>query len=437
MTPQGTVFYHFYRAVAAISAPLVWYRVSRKLARQGVPADRRRERLGHATRPRPDGRLIWFHAASVGESLSVLALARRMVENDEATSVLITSGTAASAEILEARMPPGCVHQFAPLDRRDALKRFLAHWCPDAAIFVESELWPQMLVMAHAAGVPLALVNARMSAASLKNWNRFDATARYLLGLFTIIRTQDQRTLEGVLNLGADPERVALGPNLKAMSDPLPVNEHDYREVEDAYSGVVWVAASTHPGEEEKIIDAHVRLSDMVRGARLILVPRHTERAGEISRLVEARGLTWRRRSRDRDPDAAEVYIADTFGEMGLWYQLAPVVFLGGSFGRAGGHNPYEPAQMNCALLSGRRVANFTDVYEVFTEAGAVRMVKNAKELASAVALLLTDLEEQRAQKSVAMSLARSQLAELDDLAIHLDNVLMTARASNQKAVQQ
>jgi len=426
MRPQGTVFFQFYRVVAAVSAPLVWYRVSRKLARHGVSAARRRERLGHATLPRPEGRLIWFHAASVGESLSVLALARRMAERDERTEVLITSGTASSAEILEKRMPPGCRHQFAPLDRRDALRRFLAHWRPNAAIFVESEIWPQMLVAAHKAGVPLALVNARMSASSLKNWQRFDETARYLLGLFTMIRTQDQRTLDGLLELGADPDRLALGPNLKAMSDPLPVDEAAYAEIETSYSGLVWVAASTHPGEEEKIVDAQRRLSEMVPGARLILVPRHPERAGEIADMIDRKGLSCARRSQTRDPEGAEVYVADTLGEMGLWYQLSSVVFMGGSLGRAGGHNPYEPAQMNCALISGRRVANFADTYAAFEEAGAVRLVKNAKELAAAVALLLTDLEEQRAQQSVAMSLARSQMEELDGLAEALEARLLS-----------
>ena len=424
MTPQGTAFYQFYRGIAAVTAPLVWLRVSRKLARHGVSPKRRRERLGHATLPRPEGRLIWFHAASVGESLSVLALARRMVERGENTSVLITSGTASSAEILAKRMPEGCFHQFAPLDRRDALKRFLAHWRPDAAIFVESELWPQMLVMAHKTGVPLALVNARMSASSLKNWKRFDSTARYLLGLFTVIRTQDRRTQEGLEELGADPSRVARGPNLKAMSDPLPVDERAYAEIENAFSGLIWVAASTHPGEEEKVIDAQIQVADMVRGARLILVPRHPERAAEIAAMIERKGLTCVRRSQKRDPGAADVYMADTLGEMGLWYELSPVVFLGGSLGRAGGHNPYEPAQMNCALLSGKRVANFADVYVAFEEAGAVRLVKNSKELASEVALLLTDLEEQRGQKSVAMSLAKSQLAELDGFAEELDRLL-------------
>ena len=426
MRPQGTVFYQFYRGVAAIAAPFVWYRVSRKLAREGVPPDRRRERLGHATQARPEGQLIWFHAASVGESVSVLALARRMIEKDDATEVLITSGTASSAEILAQRMPPGCRHQFAPLDRADALRRFLAHWRPDASILVESELWPQMLVAAHKAGVPLALVNARMSNASLKNWARFDATARYLLGLFRLIRTQDQRTMDGLLDLGADPTTTALGPNLKAMSDPLPVDERAYHEVEDAYSGMLWVAASTHPGEEEKVIDAHLRVMEAVRSARLILVPRHPDRAADIAAMVERKGLSVARRSLSRDPGDADVYIADTLGEMGLWYQLAPVVFMGGSFGKAGGHNPYEPAQMNTALISGRRVANFADVYDAFNEAGAVRIVKNAKELAGAVTILLTDLEEQRAQKSVAAALAQSRLAELDDLTDLLVQRLLT-----------
>lgn len=425
--PQGTVFYHFYRGVAALTAPLVWRSVSRKLMRQGVPEARARERLGHATLPRPSGPLAWFHAASVGESLSVLTLAQMMRDLLPGLHVLITSGTASSAEILAKRMPEGMVHQFAPLDRPDALRRFLDHWHPDAGIFVESELWPQMLVEAQQAGVPLALVNARMSRASLKNWKRFDHTARYLLGLFRVIRTQDRATLDGLLDIGADPAQVALGPNLKATAHPLPVDAEELARMRAAFPGPLWLAASTHEGEEKQVIRAHLMALKSQPDLRLILVPRHPDRAEGIAGLLRDAGLTVAQRSAGDDPGAAQVYLADTYGEMGLWYGLSDLVFLGGSLGDAGGHNPYEPAQSGCAILTGPRLANFADVYAAFETAQAVEKVRDGKALGKAVTRLIATPDLRRAMGDAAATLAGSTGREMADLAqLLVDQTLNT-----------
>ncbi|EAQ01775.1 3-deoxy-D-manno-octulosonic acid transferase [Pseudooceanicola batsensis HTCC2597] len=423
--PQGTVFYQFYRGIAALTAPLVWRRVSRKLARHGVSAPRRRERLGEATLPRPEGPLIWFHAASVGESLSVLTLASRLQALQPGSHVLITSGTASSAEILGKRMPEDFIHQFAPLDQRAALRRFLDHWRPDAGIFVESEIWPQMLAEAHGAGVPLALVNARMSRASLKNWARFDQTARYLLGLFRVIRTQDRATLEGLLGIGADPSVTALGPNLKSVALPLPVDPQEVRRLGARLPAQRWLAASTHPGEERIVLEAHRQAREALPDLGLILAPRHPERAGAIAEEVRAAGLTLARRSLGEDPASAEVYLADTLGEMGLWYDLCPVVFLGGSFVSAGGHNPFEPAQAGCAVITGPRHANFADVYRDFTDRRAVEIVPRPKGLGGTVVRMLREPAAVAAQSEAAARLVSTQDDAVDALAALLAEKLL------------
>lgn len=417
MQPQGTVFYHFYRGVAALTAPIVWRQVSRKLARAGVTPNRQRERLGHATLPRPDGPLAWFHAASVGESLSVLTLAQQMQALRPGLKVLITSGTASSAEILAKRLPVDMIHQFAPLDQRPALSRFLGHWRPDAAIFVESEIWPQMLVEAQGAGVPLALVNARMSKGTLKSWQRFDHTARYLLGLFQLIRTQDRATLDGLLTIGADPAQVALGPNLKAVAAPLPVDKNELARLRQALAGPVWLAASTHEGEEKHVIKA-LKTARLKRpDLRLILAPRHPDRAERIADQIRSAGLSVARRSAGAPPDQCDVYLADSYGEMGLWYALSQIVFLGGSLGNAGGHNPYEPAQAGCTILVGPRLANFADVYAAFETKKAVIKIKDAKSLGRAVAKLSADPELAKRTGLNAQTLAENSGQEIQDLA--------------------
>ena len=254
----------------------------RKLRRAGVPVHRAHEKLGHATEPREQGvPLIWFHAASVGESLSVLALIIRMGLALPDAQFLITSGTATSADLVAKRLPPRTVHQFAPLDAPGPLKRFLHHWRPTAAIFVESELWPQMLRRTYESGAKLALVNARLSAKSQERWQKNPALATYLFEVFSLILTQNDSMAEAMVAMHAPPERVARGINLKSMSDPLPVDEDALFEARAALGHrPVWVASSTHEGEEETVLKAHRTLLKTHPDLHLILAPRHPARGG-------------------------------------------------------------------------------------------------------------------------------------------------------------
>jgi 3-deoxy-D-manno-octulosonic-acid transferase len=424
--PRPTLVYRLYVAISALLAPLAFRRISKKLAAQDVPAPRIRERLGRATMPRPDGPLIWFHAASVGESLSVLTLIARLGTLQPDLSFLITSGTATSAKLIAQRLPPRSVHQFAPLDARAPLNRFLTHWHPDGAVFVESELWPQMLIRTKATGIPMVLLNARLSEKSVRTWHKLPATAAFLLGQFDRILTQNRTTADNLVALGADPACVAVGENLKATSAPLPVDPAAL-EAMQAQIGrrPVWVASSTHAGEEEIVLDAHKLLLASHPDLCLILVPRHPERADTVNALIIQAGLRFAKRSAEAPlaPDS-QVYLADTLGETGLWYTLCPLVFLGGSLLPIGGHNPFEVAQAGGAVVSGPHVTNFAETFEALQEAGAVRIVNDSTELALVMKTLLDAPGELDAMRTAVTGFVTAQSDRLDTVATNLSRDL-------------
>ncbi|WP_306155598.1 3-deoxy-D-manno-octulosonic acid transferase [Roseovarius sp. MMSF_3281] len=413
-----------YGVAANLIAPLAYRRVRAKLAAQGTPAARVRERLGRATLARPEGRLLWFHAASVGESLSVLHLIEEMGRQHPDLSFLITSGTATSAQIVGNRLPPRTQHQFAPLDSRRAVARFLDHWRPEAGVFVESELWPNMLRGAKAHGLPLALVNARISDNSARNWKRLAKTAHHLLGHFTLIHCQDTRTARHFHEIGIT--HAAPGVNLKSLSGALPHDTGELTRLQDLIGPrPLWLAASTHPGEDEVMIEAHKTLLKDHPEALLILVPRHPERADKIEAQLSEAGLDTARRSTGMPLEAkTQTYLADTLGEMGLWYALAPITCLCGSFTPVGGHNPYEPAHAGSALLHGPLYANFSETYADLATQGAATEVTDATALAQALHHLLTDAQALDTARDQSRAFAAAQADALHDVAETLSKAL-------------
>lgn len=413
-----------YSAAANLIAPLAYRRVAAKLDAHGTDPARFRERMGHATAPRPEGPLIWFHAASVGESLSVLRLIEHMGAANPGWQFLMTSGTATSAEIVGRRLPPRCTHQFAPLDARRAMRRFLDHWRPTAAIFVESELWPQMLQMTRAAGIPLALLNARISDRSARNWKRFPKTSRHLMGHFNVIHTQDARTTAHLHDLGLS--HAYTGQNLKSVAGPLPFDRAERDRLEAAIGPrPLWVASSTHPGEDEVMIAAHKALLGAHPDLLLILVPRHPERAPAIEALISDANLTSSRRATGGQIGGdTEVYLADTLGETGLWYDLSPITCLCGSFTPVGGHNPYEPAYAGSVVLHGPLYANFAQTYADFDTNGGAHQVAGHDELSNEINALIGDpdvLDDMRA-KSRAFAAAQDDM--LEDITVTLTAAL-------------
>ncbi len=381
-----------------------------------MPTQRQHERLGHPSQSRPNGRLIWFHAASVGESLSVLSLIHKLGVRLPDAEFLITSGTPTSAALIAKRLPPRTRHQYPPLDTAGPVKRFLNHWKPDAGIFVESEIWPQLIVESANRGTPLALLNARLSEKSVAGWKKRSATAQFILASFQLFLTQNDKTAANLIAMGAQPERVHPGTNLKAMSDPLPVDQKTLTEIR-AQIGErpVWIASSTHAGEEETVLAAHKRLLQDRPDLLLLLIPRHPERRAEVAGLVSETDLTHALRSAEQQiTDKTQVYVADTLGETGTWYALCPIVFLGGSLKQIGGHNPFEPAQAGAAVLTGPGYFNFSETFAPLKTSGGAAEVETAEDLARAVDHWLSDKSALGTARNSAKTYVETQHSSLD-----------------------
>jgi 3-deoxy-D-manno-octulosonic-acid transferase len=373
------------------------------------------ERMGEASLPRPPGQLAWFHAASVGEAASLLEMLRRLTQARRGLSCLVTTGTVTSAQFLADRLPENCIHQYAPVDVLPWVKRFLDHWRPDVAVWTESELWPAMLHETHARGIPMLLINARISARSFRRWRSTGGLARTLLGRFERILAQDDLAGEQLLLLGADPDRLTVEGTLKEGAAPLPYDEAERVRIARALSGrPVWLAASTHPGEEEMVIGAHNAARRALPMLALILAPRHPARGDALAGMLRSRGLTVAQRSRSEPIGAdTDVYLADTLGEMGLWYRIAAVSFVGGSLVDVGGHNPFEPALLGSAILFGPHVRNFADGYRRLSDADAAVLVRSEAELAEA--LVATMAPDRAAAMAAAGWAACSEGAEVTD----------------------
>jgi 3-deoxy-D-manno-octulosonic-acid transferase len=347
------------------------------------------ERMGRPGAPRPPGRLVWLHGASVGESLSLEPLIERFVQRD--IEVLVTSGTASSAKILRERLPAGAVHQFLPLDAPRFVERFLDYWRPDMALFAESELWPNIVRAIHARGTPFALVNARMSQQSAARWRSAGGVGGQLFGMIDLCLAQSPEDAARFLGLGAPRVRVA--GNLKFDVPPPPAEASKLAEFSGALGArPVWAAVSTHPGEEEIVLSAHAEISAKTPGLMTIVAPRHPERGADVSRLAQDRGLRVARRSQGEAPArGVDIYVADTIGELGLYFRTAGLVFMGKSLAVGGGQNPIEPAKLGCAILHGPDVANFAEAYSELNAAKAAARVQDAQGLARAAQFLLAE----------------------------------------------
>jgi 3-deoxy-D-manno-octulosonic-acid transferase len=385
-----------WRWAAAALAPLLPLHLRRRAARGKEDAARIAERYGHGA-ARPPGRLLWLHAASVGETLSVLPLIAALAARDPALRFLVTTGTVTSAGLLAQRLPgalaPRVAHRFVPLDVPRWVARFLAGWRPDAAVFVESELWPNLVAAAAARGIPLALVNARISDRSARWWRRAPGLARQVLSAFRLVLAQTEADAARLRALGA--AGATCPGNLKYAAAPLPADPAELARLSALLAGrTAWVAASTHPGEEALALEAQRRLADAqpdLPGLLAIIVPRHPERGAAVAAL--AGDLPVARRAAGQDPaPGTAVLVADTLGELGLWYRLARVAFVGGSLVPHGGQNPLEPARLGCPVVTGPHTWNFAEILDRLETAGGVARLAEGPDPAGALAEALADM---------------------------------------------
>ena len=375
-----------WRLATRLLTPVAPLLLRQRAARGKEDWTRFNERLGIAGLPRPAGRLIWLHGASVGESLSALPLIEKLKQHG---TVLVTSGTVTSAAMMSQRLPRGALHQYVPLDMPGAVARFLDHWKPDAGLFIESDLWPNLILAARARSVKLALVNARISAGSAERWMWARRSVRILLSAFDMVLAQDEEIAQRFRGLGA--RNVEVVGSLKADAPPLAVDENALAAMRQAIDGrPVLLAAQTHPGEDETILPAHDQLRAQFPDLLTILVPRHTARGADLEMLCGDRASR-RRSAGGRITSQTAIYIADTMGEMGLFYRLAPFCFLGGTLVPLGGHNPLEPAVLKCAVLAGPHTASAPTAYEAIFSAQGFGKITSSADIAREAARLLAD----------------------------------------------
>jgi 3-deoxy-D-manno-octulosonic-acid transferase len=397
---------HVYAGLARLSAPGLRLLLRRRAGRGKEIAARLGERRGIDPTPRPAGRLLWLHAASVGESVSLLPVLAALPAG---LQVLLTTGTVTSAALLARRLPEMGLaarvrHRFVPLDVPGWAARFLDHWRPDAAGFVESEVWPNLLAGCAARGIPVMLINARLSRRSFARWRRVPGLARAVFGGFALVLAQSDADAARLAALGA-PAVESLG-NLKFATPPLPVDAAELARLAGMLAGrPVWLAAATNPGEDELMVAQHHRLAARHPGLLTLIVPRHPERGAEVAAL--AGGLKVTRRGLGEDPPAeAGLWIGDTLGEMGLYYRLAPIVFVGRSLVPLGGQNPLEPARLGCAVAVGPHTFNFIEPVRVLAEGGALTQLADAAALGVWVDAMLRDPERRAALGTAAMAVA-------------------------------
>ncbi|MGD9784245.1 MAG: glycosyltransferase N-terminal domain-containing protein [Hyphomicrobiaceae bacterium] len=389
--PRRGAVLSLYRGATRLIEPAVpaWLRYRQ---RRGKEDPRRtRERYGIASSARPLGTLVWMHAASVGETNAVLPLMRALAERRPELSFLLTTGTVTSAELAERRLPARALHQFVPLDSPKFTRRFLDHWQPDLAIFTESEIWPNLVLELSERGTALAVVNARMSQRSFRRWRKARRTARALLGRFRLVLAQNDLIAKWFTQLGARDVRPT--GNLKIDSPPPPVDAVELQRLQTAISGrPVLLAASTHIGEDEIVLEAHRLLARDLPGFLTIIAPRHPERGSDIRALADRAGLTTSQRSLgDLPGSGTSIYVADTIGELGTLYALTDIAFIGGSLVPHGGQNPIEAVRHGAAVVTGPHTRNFADQIRALTSHGGATIVTDAATLATEVSRLLGD----------------------------------------------
>ena len=390
--PSRPFALHLYAGAMRVLEPALVLYLTMRAKRGKEVWDRLAERRGIAAVTRPSGRLGWIHAASVGESVSILPLVARLLDEGYADTMLVTTGTATSAALMEIRLPKGALHQFVPLDVPRYAQAFLNTWQPDFALFAESEIWPNLMNSLAQRAIPHAILNGRMSLGSFKRWQRWPTVGRGALQSWSICLAQAGEFATRYAALGA--QSVTHTGNLKFDAPPLPANADELDQLRrDLHGRPVWLAASTHPGEEEIVAQVHYTLRERCPELLTILVPRHPERTTAITRLLEDRWLTTSRRSQGGKISAkVDIYLADTVGELGLFFRLANIALVGGSLNAdGGGHNPIEPAHLENAILHGPHVVNFRDMYKIFDAGGGALAVADVADLITQLDALLRD----------------------------------------------
>lgn len=406
--------------------------LERRLKQGKEDANRLNERKGYAGSPRPEGKLIWIHAASVGESQSALILINRLLTKIKNVHILITTGTVTSADVMNKNLPKGVVHQYYPLDHPAWVDSFLKHWQPDIALWMESELWPNMLKALKSQNIPAVLINARLSDKSFALWKIFKKDVQIILNTFRTVLCQTPLDEKRFIDLGVPQKNIHVTDNLKYSATNLPYNEDDLKRLTGhILQRPVWVYASTHDGEEQLACHTHEIVKNALPDLLTIIVPRHPHRRDEIAKTCARYNLNtvFRGEGKKKKLPAydTDIYVADTMGELGLFYRVAPLACIGRSFSKdgGGGHNPIEAAQLDCAVLHGPHVQFQQQIYDDMDDAGAALEMHRPQYLIETVRTLLSTNKILKEQQKRAREFAASKTAVIDRVWNHLSPILL------------
>lgn len=415
-----------YRKLSRLLAPLAPILIKRRLKQNKEDPARTDERRGIARIARPDGPLVWIHGASVGEVLAAAALIERL--RGVNMQILLTSGTVTSAAIIAKRFPADIIHQYIPYDSPRFVSRFLNHWQPSLALFIESDLWPNLILSAGKRRVPMVLINARMSQRSFPRWQKMSATIGALLGRFDVCLAQSETDADRFAILGSRSVVVTGNLKLDVQAPPGDAAKLDSLTVATRGRPIV-IAASTHPGEEDILLETHKTLTSFFPNLLTVIVPRHAHRGESIAQTIAASGAQTALRSRDELPDAkTDIYVADTMGELGVFYRLSPVVFMGGSLVPHGGQNPIEAVKLGASVIHGPHVFNFTDVYDALDGAGGAKLAGSSEQLVKLLGQMLGNTAARDATVDAGQTVVARLGGALDRTMYALEPYLMQLR---------
>ncbi|MEH6630204.1 MAG: 3-deoxy-D-manno-octulosonic acid transferase [Halopseudomonas aestusnigri] len=406
-----------YGSTATLLTPVIRHHLKKRRLRGKEHPERHQERLGYTELARPSGKLIWIHGASVGESLSILPLIAELNKQQSNLKFLITTGTTTSAELMNKRLPENAIHQFIPVDMPAAVERFLTHWSPSIGLIVESELWPQLIFRAQNQSIPLLLINGRMSKRSSKSWQRVPFVIKDLLGCFKLVLAQSEQDALHFRELKAP--KVLESGNLKFSAEKLSYESTSFEELGNSLKNrPIWFASSTHKGEELYFAQLQEKLKSKIPNLLCVIAPRHPNRGPDIIAELGSTNLQVSLRSKSETIQAdTDLYLADTLGELGLFYELSPVVVMGGSFLRKGGQNLLEPARQNCAIICGPEMQNFEAICTEMVEAGAVIKLENIEQLEDQLIHLLAHTQECQKLATIASNYMTSKGEEIHAIA--------------------
>ncbi len=415
--------YYAYRALTYLSACPLNIIIKKRRARGKEHPKRLNEKKGITDKIRPEGKLIWIHGASVGESQSALILINMLLKNYDDMHILITTGTLTSAQLMENKLPPKALHQFYPFDHPLWVQKFLEHWQPDAALWMESELWPNMLYEIKKRNIPAILINAHMSERSFRVWNRLPFLPAQILSTFNEILCQTEKDKNNYRALGA--KNIIVTDNIKYSAAPLSYNQNEYELLKNAtHNRLICLYASTHEGEEKLACSIHKSLKLNFPELLTIIVPRHPERRENIAKDLMPFNVNIKFRNKDSAcPEALDdIYIADTLGELGLFYALSPIAFIGRTFSNdgGGGHNPIEAAQLNCAILHGPNVQNLQEIFDSLNAQNAAIKLETTEDLKQKIYELLDDPNLIKKYQEKACTFAKQKTSVIDKVMANL-----------------